>query len=894
MTAASAELPPPEDTRGLAYQLAADLQGVASSASRTQLGQWDGQGVPGWVGEAEDAYTSSIQYLDGKLNSLVAALNHAVSQAWGWGDELAQVIDTEIPKLHDAWDEVVIWEAKEKQRYSDALETGDIDPGFAWIGKQGVEEEARRQQDDLREKHKQLMQKLDDAAAELAGRVNEARAMILPPETGNSRDEIGQNLFEDGSILEAQTKWERSEERAMEVAEEIREGFDATDTREVSKQVEDFLGKYGEDLADPLVATALGKLIPPDELTNYFLDTAGRISDNKVSDQFVGAIGTAMVLASGGVNLSTEAAENQQLYLRFEKALPETRDGALSAHESYAQQMLQAGRSEYERPWLMGPSVKGIEVMSQIMGHAGLSNPHLAMGDELLLAKDDSGSFMHDLLRHDAAVLDELRHGDRMWYWSGTRRISPAFDEKLEDPIYALSTLMDHPEGFPSNPSEAMSQKERDRLDAVREVLGSEVDGVGPRPINVTEHIMGGRTLSMTFPYGLGSRYNYSGFPDGGVQFSMVAAEAAFPESEEGFDELSSTEKKAWLRRDELGTAIVEGYVRGYQNGLDVYKPPGEGDIDGQRLYGYENQAMRSVAADVIGPRSKGISISLGGTDPMYPGMQDEENARHLVVLDENTIRKLRGSGGVLVDLAFDGATPEKGSEGNSRSVTATDKLLFWASNGYAEDLRETMDQDARPDNPTSGVPGVTRSWAPIVETLFETPKGASDQLQKIIKERNEFWKPIAGAAGTMGAAAATTLTGATGGFVASTADATYQAMLDSLLPTDQDTRPVNQYGPTTSLMLGTLATVAAEELDFSQAPKVPSEYLRRNDQLSKAVGPGETILPVSTMDPGTLIAFQQYLTSGLIEWDFDEALNVMENRAVSTHAQNKEVAEEK
>ena len=245
--------------------------------------------------------------------------------------------------------------------------------------------------------------------------------MILPPETGNSRDEIGQNLFEDGSILEAQTKWERSEERAMEVAEEIREGFDATDTREVSKQVEDFLGKYGEDLADPLVATALGKLIPPDELTNYFLDTAGRISDNKVSDQFVGAIGTAMVLASGGVNLSTEAAENQQLYLRFEKALPETRDGALSAHESYAQQMLQAGRSEYERPWLMGPSVKGIEVMSQIMGHAGLSNPHLAMGDELLLAKDDSGSFMHDLLRHDAAVLDELRHGDRMWYWSGTR-----------------------------------------------------------------------------------------------------------------------------------------------------------------------------------------------------------------------------------------------------------------------------------------------------------------------------------------------------------------------------------------------------------------------------------------------------------------------------------------
>ncbi|MDO5083548.1 MAG: hypothetical protein Q4D89_09115 [Arachnia propionica] len=893
MTAAEAELPTPEDTRSDAYRLAADLQGLASASRATQLGEWNGEGVPGWVGEAEDAYTSSIQYLDGKLNSLVAALNHAVSQAWAWGDALGRAI-SEIPKLHEAWEEVMIWEAKEKERYSHAVETGEMDPGLAWVGKQSVEEEARQQQSDLRKKHKQLMQDLDDAAAELAGRVNEARAMILPPETGNSRDEIAKNLFDDGSILEVQAKWEWSEERAMEIAEEIREGIDSSDTREVSKRVEEFLDKYGEDLADPLVATALGKLIPPDELTNYFLDTVHRIGDNKVSDQFMGAIGTAMVLASGGVNLSAEAAENQDLYLRFEKALPETRDGALSAHESYAQQMLQAGRSEYTRPWLTGPVSKGFEVMSQMMGQAGLSNPHLAMGDELLLAKDDSGSFMHDVLRHDADVMHDLRHGAEKWHWSGTRRIFVTFDERLEDPIYALSTLMNHPEGFPGSPSEAMLEKERDRLDAVREFLGSEVDGVVSEPINVTEHIMGGRTMSMSFPYGLGSRYNYSGFPDGGVQFSMVAAEAAFPESEEGYDELSSTEQEAWLRRDTLGTTIVEGYVRGYQKGLDVYRPSGIGDIDGQLPYGYENQAMRSVAADVIGPRSKGISLSLGGIDRMSPGMQDGEKARHLVVLDKDTTDKLRGTGGVLVDLAFDGAAPEEGSEGGSRRMTATDKLLLWASNGYADDLRWTIDQDARPANPTAGVPEVTRSWTPVVETLFETPEGASEQLQEIFKKRNETWKPIAGAAGTVGAGAATLMTGPTGGFVATSADATYQSMLDSLLPTDQDTTPGQQYAPTTGLMMGTLATVAAEELDFSKAPQVPSYFLRRSERSSEVVGPGETILPVSSMSPEAMTVFQQYLTSGLREWDFDEALSVMGDSADSTHTQNKEAAEEK
>lgn len=183
MTAAEAELPTPEDTRSDAYRLAADLQGLASASRATQLGEWNGEGVPGWVGEAEDAYTSSIQYLDGKLNSLVAALNHAVSQAWAWGDALGRAI-SEIPKLHEAWEEVMIWEAKEKERYSHAVETGEMDPGLAWVGKQSVEEEARQQQSDLRKKHKQLMQDLDDAAAELAGRVNEARARSCHPRRG--------------------------------------------------------------------------------------------------------------------------------------------------------------------------------------------------------------------------------------------------------------------------------------------------------------------------------------------------------------------------------------------------------------------------------------------------------------------------------------------------------------------------------------------------------------------------------------------------------------------------------------------------------------------------------------------------------------------------------------
>ncbi|MDO5068434.1 MAG: hypothetical protein Q4D96_14240 [Propionibacteriaceae bacterium] len=891
MTTAAAEMPFPQDTRSLAYQLMADLQRLANSSAQTQLGRWDGRGVPGWVGEAEDAYTSSIKYLDGKLNQLIAALRHAAEQVGAWGDLLKQAIDIDIPNLHEAWEAVDEQEKSELQKMEVALKELKIDSFTALNWKIKAKSEAIEKRNDLRAKYKQLLQALDTEAAVLATRLGEARAMVLPPQTGGSRAEIGQSLFKDGSILEAQNRWEHSEQRAKEIAKELEKGFHPEGGFD-EERLAAFVEEYGKDLEDPFVATRLGQLIPPEKLTEQALDSVAGFHSPELQGDFLAKIGTAMVLASGGVTLAPGAAVNQQLYLQFEKALPGTHDGDASLHEKYAQQMLQGGRTEIDRPWLREGPVKTVEAMAQLMGQAGLRNPHLMMGAEMIGAEDEEGTFLHELLRHDAEVLELSRAGVRYT----DRRLVPGFDDHVQDPIFALTELMDQPEGFPGEPSQELLQENRGRVDAVREFLGSKVQGVGPGPINVTEHIMGGRTMvggKVSHP---GGADNYSGFPDGGVLFTGLAAEAAFPESEEGLSELSQPERDAWLRRDKLGTAIAEGYWKGYQHGLDTYRPAGAEDIEGQRPYGYENQAMRSLAPDVLGPRLKGVSIGLGGTDKMRSGMQEPGSGRHLVVLDDDTMKKVRGPGGVLVDLAFDGVdlqeTAEEG-ESDNRRMTATEKMKFWASSGYADDLRKVINQDSPDSTPTSKVPVVTRAWTPVVETLFETPEGTSVQAQEAFKKRNEFWKPIAGDAGTLAGIAAAAMTGPIGGAVAGVATLGYQSLLDPLLPTDQDVTVDQQYSATTNFMMGTLSAVAAEKLDFSQAPTTPGEYLENNSQLPKVVGPSGEILPVGSMDPEALSAFQGYLVEGLSDWHFDEAKEMIAARAESTHARNREAGRE-
>lgn len=55
MTTAAAALPPPPDTREQAGRLYSELMRLQATTMGTALGRWNGEGVPGWVGESADA-----------------------------------------------------------------------------------------------------------------------------------------------------------------------------------------------------------------------------------------------------------------------------------------------------------------------------------------------------------------------------------------------------------------------------------------------------------------------------------------------------------------------------------------------------------------------------------------------------------------------------------------------------------------------------------------------------------------------------------------------------------------------------------------------------------------------------------------------------------------------
>ncbi|MDO5068441.1 MAG: hypothetical protein Q4D96_14275 [Propionibacteriaceae bacterium] len=861
--------------------------------SGTQLGQWSGHGTPGWVGEAADAHMSSITTLRSKLFPIRDGLTAAALKAESWAEALEDVIELKIPDLHDAWDQVQRIVDEENRKAAQAqCRPGELPQPSAPSRSGELDMWAHQRRTEILEDYKRVISKLNEVAQDAAAGVKAARSLFLPEDVGTDRNEISEHMFQDDdSILEAQTRWERGQDIAKEITQRLDEGF------ENKEQLREFLDEYGDDLENPIVATALGQEMTPEQLTDEVLENLWYIHDPELCRELVSKMGTFQVLAGGGVNLSPEQAENQELLLKFQDALPETRVGDLSAHEAFAEKLLEAGRRDVSVPWAPHTKLKGTELIAQLVGQAGLDNPHLALGEPVLRTDDEKDSFLKDLLRHDSRVLRNIDGDERRSYG---RLILPWLDPKLEDPVFALTTLMDQSEGAATHDSEAMRRHEADRMAGLKSFLGSKITGVDTngdgvidgkdQEINITEYIMGGRTVNERKVMMDGSWQSYSGFPDGGVQFATVVAEASRPESDDLFDVMSPEEQEAWRKRDAQAARIARGYLLGYQNGLEVYRPAGVKEIEGQLPFGYENRASRSLAADVIGPHLKGVSRSmatfvLDEQDLFY----DESSGRHLIALAEGATDRLRGSEGVFADLAFDGtAEYSKAAKGmplgkvpSIENPSAVDKLLAWVATGYRDDLRATFEVTnvPRSDDPRSKVVESTADWVHITNTLFSAPDGASGLQAEAVRDRNEVWRHRAEDGVVMLKAAAGLAKNPAVGAAAEVVDhMVVQPSLDDAFPTDFQRHNVHEskLSVTEKFMLATMTTVAAEEVDFSQAPVPLSKLRKAAGEEFKVLDEEGNLLPLESMASNARGRFLNYLTRELVGWEFEEAREVM------------------
>lgn len=357
---------------------------------------------------------------------------------------------------------------------------------------------------------------------------------------------------------------------------------------------------------------------------------------------------------------------------------------------------------------------------------------------------------------------------------------------------------------------------------------------------------------------------------------------------------MSEADQQFWLKREAEGMRIAKGYLLGYQNGLNVYRPDGVEEIEGQLPFGYHNAEGRNHAADVLGPRLKGVSVSMaeGGEDDGDDEVADELNKQYLILLDEATVKELRGPNGVFADLAFDGAADyaqavedmKSGKPPKFDNPSATDKLLTWASWGYESDLRTSFAAAPTPRD-TDGRSMVTEStedWVHIINTLFAAPDEANALQLQAVANRNAVWSERAQNMVALSKAAAGELPG--GGLIGEYVDrAVIQPKLDEMFPSDFEMRDVNtsKRGPTMRFMMRMMAAVAAEEVDFSQAPKNEEWLNELGIRKSDIFHDDGTLIPYSEMSDKARRAYYRYITRLLPEWEFNDAKGVVRREAL-------------
>lgn len=908
MTAAAAELPPPPDTRENAGRLCCDLTSLTITTRRTALGRWNGEGVPGWVGESADAHMDSLRHLDAKLTGVINAMGQVKEQVFTWLEELKDVIEVELPRLHDSWDAVNDWRAIELARVQDAVDSGEIDPLLGALRNQSIENEVIEQQQDLKRKHRDLLEALDQEALALAGNVTAARDLFLPPGTGHSREEIAENLFDDNSILEAQQKWERAKRRAPEIAEHLNNGLENIEGDTKEEKTLNFLAKYGSDLEDPYTATALGTLVPPDVLLEQSMTALASVTDPTVTRNYLARIGTFMTLASGGVNVSPDRQADQEQFLLITPAVTNPDGSETSLHQKYAEAITRSLDEDFPLPQNPGITIRGATVIPQILGLAALANPDLAASPALLQTQGPNGSFHERILQHDAQMMSKGVDGNSVPWGHG---FHPSLNDGPEDPVHSVLTLLDRPESLGAESPERLLENDRLRASATKLFLASDVvlhdtngDGVlddNDAKVNVTRHLMGGRTVNdFTSPYLTTPWRTYSGFPDGGEVMGKLVAEAALPESLSlgGTPTMTPSEEEAWWEREKAGARIAENFLLGYQDGLDKYDP-GNGPDDGQRAFGRENPQLRSWADEILGPRLKGIGKSMSGGVDGNAEDHDPTTNQYLITLSSHDCLRLVGPGGIFLDLAFEGASqyedsinsPSEGKRVDLKNPSTVDNLLLWAHKGYDDDVRTVLDQPkGQGQNPSSGVATTSKDWAPIFETLFTAPDGASAQAVQAISDRNEAWQnsahQLANASVALVGAGKNPVTGPAAEIVKTVV---VEPIIENSLPTGYSAADafVSKEDLTVHHMSSILANAALEKIDFTEAPTPPEEF-------DDAEFPTDSyhdgkFTPLDQLEGQERInawqAFHDYLYRGLSDWEFDDAKAAMKLEALDSDA---------
>ncbi|WP_026460645.1 WXG100 family type VII secretion target [Schaalia suimastitidis] len=873
-------MPLPPDTSEACAQVAHRFGLAASEVSASQVAGFDGQGVPGWIGQAADAYTDQVASLGARARTWAESLAQVPSVMRNYADQVQATIRAIVP-LWAEYDEA----QKQYERDLRELEAENAASEKLWGpgGLPGIyanrlsvlEEQRSDTQGAIYRKYTQLLIALDEEARGAATKVSAALALIVDPASAAStRQEVGKNLFNDIPVVDAQAEWEWAQSIAPAIAAALH------DTDLNPEELEAFCVQYSAVLDNPFVATALAEHVTPADLVKFALRAAPIPLENyALAEDALRRVGAAMVLGSGGMNLDGDNAQAQTLFELARGAFVTETGGTVDElHRRFADGIKDAGRS-YFNVHNVGETTDpisgtpGYELMSQLIGEAGRDNPQLALGPAFFdpTATGDGISVAEDLVLWDSQTLGwATLHG----YDFTTSFFGP--DKMMCDPMHAMYTLMDRPENLDTSTAHPIiAAADHERLAAVQRFL----DGMTPpnmdvnhdgivddrdKPTNMTRYLTGGRTTSYL--------RDYFGFQDGGEQFGRVIQQASQPEAAPTPSPTPTEEYAAWLERDRLATNIAANFMFGYQDGLDANHDHtwfGDSDkVDGQDIYGHTNAALRSWAGVILAPHIEGIAHSL-----QHPDIQDEvapyDPDGYQISFSSKMRARLLGGNGVFVDLGFD--APERHTNGTDGDPSddywiggrapAIDNLLMTAKVEFYSDLTSAL-SGAGNDGPET----VIQRWTPMFEALFVAPADASDQAMEALNERNARWQSLINAG--IGAIPFGELVDDKAiNYMVNQAKANGVApVLDTFLSTDnvQHGNQAQAQDGLMQYMTDSIYSAMSTHGSFDSASMSPEKFreIYQNNGKSASITENGQIKPYASMTPAEKSAFRSYIRS--------------------------------
>ncbi len=767
-------MPLPPDVRAAVGQLVADYRTVAKAISHTQVAENPPNGVPGWVGESADAYMGSIQKLGEHARGVPPVFASAVGVLEQWSDQVGVMITATVPELWEQYDQAdreyrnALAEINHRMLENHSLGGSIPETEFA-TQRQQAAEVLRSTQDEVLAQYRKAMDQLDDEAQNAANALKGLQDSLVDPTKQDSRAAVGSTLFNDIPVLDGQAEWEYAQEQAPEIAKAMRDK-DLTD-----EELRMFSEKYADYLKDPFFVNALMEVMKPEELVEFSLriDMLPGSGDEEHRQRALEGIGTALVLSTGGENLSGDAAATQKSFETVREGLRTKSNEAID--ELQAQQMEDlkaAGRTTYDThdfdPKHGHTKIDGYDVMSQLMGSAASRNSELALGSGYF--DDSSGlSVAQDLVAWDHETAGYDHH---LGYAQGPTLRVPGqsmYNPVFRDAMHSMFMLMDRPESLDlMTGDETLVSADLKRTKAIQNFLACDTpfevdvnrDGKIDQADVDDDHLRDDGAINMT-RYLTGWRQSgavgeaeYFGFQDGGETFGKIVAQSAmeqpepqawnYPSREEYIHAHSRWQNVHDVLQDGKGNdaaRITGNLMVGYQEGLEWDHGVGlSGNHDlyyGQDKFGYNNQALRSWMGTILAPRMDNIADSLAEPKNQFNVIGGD------FVFDADLKDRFLGKNGLFTDLAFDNpprndnGTPEfKGDDyydGPGRRAPALLNMRLAAQQYYSQ----AMSHASSP----GFIDAVNTRWAPAMDAIFTSNALADEQAEAAMDKVNQSWR---------------------------------------------------------------------------------------------------------------------------------------------------------